>query len=469
MLFNSVNFLFFFIAVCLLFFIVRPKHRWIVLLVSSYVFYGAWKYEYLILIAVSTVVDFLCAKKMDSLSTKAERKPFLIISLIANLGLLCTFKYLDFFIGTFNEITNSEFGFLHLIVPVGISFYTFQTLSYSIDVYQGKMKAETHLGKFAVYVSFFPQLVAGPIERASNLIPQLQENAGRLAYNSTVSGITQVVVGLFKKVVVADAVAIYVNSIYNNHEANSGFTLLFATYLFAIQIYCDFSGYSDIAIGIARIMGYEFMENFKQPYFSLSVTEFWRRWHISLSSWLKDYLYIPLGGNKKGKIRTYVNLMLTMLIGGLWHGSSWNFVVWGGLNGSYLAIEKTLFGKPNNQKSAPKYLKLIKIIVTFHLICFTWIFFRAQTFNQASSIISSIFESTNFWNLRIQDTGVFATILVGLVTFLFLEFTFLRNLNYKNLIEEHHCLKLIILKVILILMIVGLGITEGSQFIYFQF
>lgn len=406
---------------------------------------------------------------MDSLSSKAARKPFLIISLIANLGLLCTFKYLDFFIGTFNGITNSEYGFLHLIVPVGISFYTFQTLSYSIDVYQGKMNAETHLGKFAVYVSFFPQLVAGPIERASNLIPQLQENAGRLQYNTTVSGLTQVVVGLFKKVVIADAVAIYVNSIYNNHEMNTGFTLLFATYLFAVQIYCDFSGYSDIAIGIARIMGYEFMENFKQPYFSLSVTEFWRRWHISLSSWLKDYLYIPLGGNKKGKFRTYINLMLTMLIGGLWHGSSWNFVVWGGLNGSYLALEKKFLGGINKNKNTPIHWKLVKIIFTFHLICFTWIFFRAQTFHQASDIISGIFESTNFWNLRIQDTGIFATILVGLVTFAILELSFLRKVNYKSLVEEHHYMKLIALKVFLILLIISFGITEGSQFIYFQF
>lgn len=267
---------------------------------------------------------------MSKKEKKLDRQRYLIVSLITNLGLLFIFKYFNFFSLILTDSLDVNFEQLDLLLPMGISFYTFQTLSYSIDIYQGKIKCEKHLGKFALYVSFFPQLVAGPIERAESLLPQLQKNFNKLQQNNIMSGLTQVIIGFFKKVVVADLIAIYVESIYGSFELHTGFTLLFATYLFAIQIYCDFSGYTDIAIGCAKILGYDLMENFRSPYFSKSITEFWRRWHISLSSWLRDYLCIPLGGSKGNKIFTYRNLMITMILGGLWHGASWNFIVWGG-------------------------------------------------------------------------------------------------------------------------------------------
>lgn len=387
MLFNSIDFLLFFIAFTILFFGLTPKYRWVLLLAGSYFFYMYWKWEYIFLIILSTFIDYYCGHQMSKKETKKERLPFLLISLISNIGMLVLFKYLDFFSLSINEIFNTSIPMMELILPMGISFYTFQTLSYSVDIYQGNSICEPHFGKFALYVSFFPQLVAGPIERADKLLPQLQKNENKFTYENLTYGLMQVIIGFFKKIVVADLIAIYVQSIYGNYELHTGFTLLFATYLFAIQIYCDFSGYCDIAIGCARILGYDLMENFNQPYFSKSITEFWRRWHISLSTWLRDYLYIPLGGNKKGKIFTYRNLMITMLLGGLWHGASWNYVIWGALQGLYLTVERSI-NFPKFIETKTRLIKIISGVVTFHLVCFSWIFFRAETFQKATGIIN---------------------------------------------------------------------------------
>ncbi|NQY11942.1 MAG: MBOAT family protein [Flavobacteriales bacterium] len=468
MLFNSIDFLIFFCVVALLYFASKPKHRWILLLACSYFFYMYWKWEYIILIIFSTGIDYMVGLKMSELETKKERLPYLLVSLFSNLGLLVIFKYLDLLTFTFNELADTSIPLADLILPMGISFYTFQTLSYSIEIYQGKIKCERHLGKFALYVSFFPQLVAGPIERASSLLPQLKENKNKFQYNNFVNGLTQVIIGFFKKVVVADTIAIYVDTIYITHDSQTGFTLLFATYLFAIQIYCDFSGYTDIAIGCARILGYDLMENFKQPYFSKSITEFWRRWHISLSTWLRDYLYIPLGGNKGGKTSMYRNLIITMLLGGLWHGAAWNYLIWGLLNGVYLAIEKKLKYHSFIEKQS-MLIKGLSTVLVFHLICFTWVFFRAETFDKAISIIDKIFTVEYFFNLEIRDTSVFATIVISTALFFLLEVFVFKKLNLRDPNPEQNRVKLIALKVVLSLFILIFGISEGSQFIYFQF
>lgn len=468
MLFNSIDFILFFVVFTILFFVSKPKYRWILLLVFSYAFYMYWKWEYIFLIIFSTGVDYYCGLKMSDKETKKERKPFFLISLFTNLGLLFFFKYFNFFISSINEVSNISLQSLNLILPMGISFYTFQTLAYSIDIYKGNMKCEKHLGKFALYVSFFPQLVAGPIERADKLLPQLQKNLNKLKYNNLVSGLTQVSIGFFKKVVVADSIAIYVGSILDNYELYSGFTLLFAVYLFAIQIYCDFSGYTDIAIGCAKILGYDLMENFRMPYFSKSITEFWRRWHISLSSWLRDYLYIPLGGSKGSKLFTYRNLMITMLLGGLWHGAAWNFIIWGGLHGLYLILERRINFK-NIIESKPKILQLLSGLITFNLVCLAWVFFRTKTTNDAFGILTRIFKLEDFSNLQIKDTNVFGTILLSVFVLLFLELFILRKWDLKKNVTKKDFYLSAGIQVSLFLLIVLFGVSEGSQFIYFQF
>jgi alginate O-acetyltransferase complex protein AlgI len=341
-LFNSIEFLLFFPVVVAIYFATPQRYRWALLLAASYYFYASWKPEYLLLIIASTLVDYGCGLRMGSIAGKARRKKWLLVSLTSNLGLLFAFKYFNFF----NESARAVFDRFNifydvpafdLLLPVGISFYTFQTLSYSIDVYRGRQRPERHLGIFALYVSFFPQLVAGPIERSTHLLPQFFQ-PHRFEYDRVTSGLRLVLWGFFKKVVVADRLALYVNAVYNDPSAHTGPTILLATYFFAFQIYCDFSGYSDIAIGTARVMGYDLMQNFRRPYFARSISEFWSRWHISLSTWFRDYLYIPLGGNRVPRWRWYVNLFAVFLISGLWHGANWTFVVWGALHGTYLIV-----------------------------------------------------------------------------------------------------------------------------------
>ncbi|WP_158027277.1 MBOAT family O-acyltransferase [Labilibacter marinus] len=393
----------------------------------SYFFYGYWDWRFCSLLAISTIVDYFIGILISKENRKPTRKLLLIISLSANLGILGFFKYFNFFVDSFSSLVegygyNLDYLHINIILPVGISFYTFQTLSYTIDVYKKQLTATNNFIDFALYVSFFPQLVAGPIERATNLIPQVSRVNGATK-NQIYDGVVLIVYGLFKKVLIGDASGRYVDHIFSHMDRYSSWELLSATLLFSIQIYADFSGYSNIARGTAKLFGFELMKNFNQPYLSKNITEFWRRWHISLSGWLRDYLYIPLGGNRRGRYRTYINLMLTMLLGGLWHGASWNFVIWGGMHGFYLAVHKIIvsfYKTPfiNVQKS--KFINgingFVSIIATYFLVNLTWFFFRV---NNISSV-SEYYKILSNWNWG-NYPHRFLTIVLGFVgiTFLF--------------------------------------------------
>ena len=417
MLFNSLDFVFFFPLVVGVYFLTPHRYRWGLLLAASYYFYACWKAEYLVLIIASTLIDYAAGLRMGKHATRKGRRPYLILSLCSNLGILFAFKYFNFF----NDSARALFDQFNLfydvpafdvLLPVGISFYTFQTLAYSIDVYRGKQQPERHLGIFALYVSFFPQLVAGPIERSQRLIPQFYEKH-RFNRQQAVSGLQQIGWGFFKKLVIADRLAIYVNQVYNNPDLYSGWVIILATYFFAFQIYCDFSGYSDIAIGTARVLGYDLMENFRRPYFARSISTFWKRWHISLSTWFRDYLYIPLGGNRVVKWRWYYNLFMVFLISGLWHGANWTFVVWGALHGAYLVLglmtqerrERAWQWVERQLGTAQEYRaagfagrirvgwlrSALAVFTTFHLVVLAWIFFRANSLSDALVLLQRMF------------------------------------------------------------------------------
>jgi D-alanyl-lipoteichoic acid acyltransferase DltB (MBOAT superfamily) len=409
MLFNSVQFIIFFPTVVAIYFLLPHRHRWVLLLAASYYFYAAWKLEYTLLIFTSTAVDYVVARQMARTEHLAQRRIYLGISLLVNLGLLFGFKYFNFF----NESLRATFNLFNifynvpafqLLLPVGISFYTFQTLSYVVDVYRGKVAPERHFGIYALYVAFFPQLVAGPIERATHLLPQFHQ---RMTFDQAriASGLRLILWGMFKKVVIADRLALYVNQVYDQPSNHGALTLLLASYFFAFQIYCDFSGYSDIAIGVARVMGFNLMENFRQPYMARSIAGFWRRWHISLSTWFRDYVYIPLGGNRVPQWRWYSNLFIVFLVSGLWHGAAWHFVVWGTLHGLLVVVEvalsgATLWGARRLGREEPlRVPATISIFATFHLVLFTWIFFRANTLADALLIVGRLLTGagTNSW------------------------------------------------------------------------
>jgi len=348
-----------------------------------------------------------------------------------------------------------------LLLPVGISFYTFQAVGYSIDVYQGKLKPEASFGKYALFVSFFPQLVAGPIERAKNLIPQFSEKYS-FDYQKGVEGTKLIIWGYFMKVVVADRLSLYVDSVYNNSEMHSPISIGLATVFFAFQIYCDFGGYSNIAIGCAKILGFDLMTNFRRPYFARNCSEFWHRWHISLSTWFKDYVYIPLGGNRVSRRMKYLNLMITFIVSGLWHGANWTFVIWGALNGLFQIIVN--FFKLNKRRDTSLVLRMINILITFVLIDFTWVFFRANNLSHAMSIIVSVF--TKSGDLFIGSNASFIYSIVGLVVLLVKDFKDEYNISYTILEMQVTKYAWYAILIILILLI---GVFDGSQFIYFQF
>lgn len=477
MLFNSFVFFFFLIFVVTLYYNVGFKYRKLLLLVSSYVFYGYWDYRFTILLAISTLVDFFVGRKLYAVDNKNIKKRLLLLSVCVNLGILGLFKYYDFFIDSFSVIAgqfNQNLDYLHLniILPVGISFYTFQTMSYTIDIYREKLKPTNSIIDFAVFVSFFPQLVAGPIERARNLLPQIAIN--RLPSKEQInSGIVLIVMGLFKKVLIGDTTGKIVDQIFSQPELYKSPELLSALVLFSIQIYADFSGYSNIARGTAKLLGFELMKNFEQPYLSRNITEFWRRWHISLSSWLKDYLYITLGGNRKGEYRTYLNLFITMLLGGLWHGASWNFVIWGGLHGLYLAIHKIMLkGRKveltnyiyNGFYSFLKYL--VQVLLTYVIVLFAWLFFRATDFNTSRYFM----EKMIYWETSDLSLRFFK------ITFFFIVVTLLYDFfEYRT--KQHSFIVLIrnkplrtgiILATFLVILLYMFN-TEPLPFMYFQF
>jgi alginate O-acetyltransferase complex protein AlgI len=400
MIFSEANFWLFFAIVFGLYLVF--SHRWQnrMLLVASYVFYGAWDWRFLGLIFLSTGVDYLIALKMDREMVQQRRKMLLMVSLVGNLGMLAIFKYLGFFVTSFAELLthiglSSDPVILSIVLPVGISFYTFQTLSYTIDVYRRELPAERNLVDFALFVAFFPQLVAGPIERATQLLPRIV-NPRQITWDGLSRGAVLCLVGLIKKIVIADGVAASVNAVYAN-PSPSGLDVLVGTWLFAIQIYCDFSGYTDIARGISKMLGFDLMRNFAQPYLAVNPQEFWHRWHISLSTWLRDYLYISLGGNRHGRWKTYRNLMLTMLLGGLWHGAAWNFVLWGAYQGGLLSVHRTLSGRQDHCEGARRSLgdwmwRFVKIVLFFQVVCYGWLLFRAQSFAQIRDFTLRLFD-----------------------------------------------------------------------------
>ena len=415
MVFNSIEFLIFYPIVLLLYFLLPDKLRWIMLLAASYYFYLSWNASLIFLIVFTTVVSWVSSlliekghEKHPDIPNGPMEKFWLIITLVASLGVLFFFKYFNFLSSSVNDLFNlfrpkaSDPLILDLILPVGISFYTFQTLSYVIDVYRGSVKTEKHFGYYALYVSFFPQLVAGPIERPENLIPQLHLSDPKPTWTNTVNGLRKMLIGFFKKVVVADLLASYVTPTFNAPGEATGLGVLISTLLFAFQIYCDFAGYTDIAIGCAEIMGIRLMQNFNRPYISETIAEFWRRWHISLSSWFKDYIYFPLGGSRCSTFRHMLNICIVFLISGLWHGAAWTFVLWGLIHGLYQVAG--YFTMPLRNKLWEKLristdsvlVRGIRRFNTFILVCFGWIFFRANSFSDLGVLLSKLFTDWSF-------------------------------------------------------------------------
>ncbi|MAJ43827.1 MAG: membrane-bound O-acyltransferase family protein [Candidatus Marinimicrobia bacterium] len=473
MLFNSFIYFIFLFVFLPIYHKIPFKYKNPFLLISSYIFYGYWDWRFTLLLFISTVSDFYLGKKIFLSSNQKNRKYLLFASLSVNLGILSFFKYYNFFIDSFSILMNHfnlSLDYLHfnIILPVGISFYTFQTMSYTIDIYKRKLNPTNNIVDFAVFVSFFPQLVAGPIERAKNLLPQIsiKNSPTKIQINE---GIALIISGLFKKVLIGDTTGRIVDKIFAQPELYKSPELLSAIILFSIQIYADFSGYSNIARGTGKLLGIELMKNFQQPYFSRNITEFWRRWHISLSSWLTDYLYIPLGGNRKGLFRTYQNLLITMLLGGLWHGASWNFVIWGGLHGIYLAIHKFLL---NGKKISIKMVNfnfnnIIKIIFTYLLVLFTWLFFRADSFESSIYFIKKII----FWEssdltirfFKITLSFIFITLAYDLVEHITKKHSFL------VLISNKYYFRTGILFAISLVSFLYLFNSKPSPFMYFQF
>ncbi len=469
MLFNSIEFLLFFPIVFILYWMLKNNYKYqnILLLVSSYIFYAWWDWRFLSLIIFSSFVDYLAGIKIAASTTNKESKKWLILSLFSNLGLLGVFKYYNFFADSFADLM-LNFGWevndltLNIILPVGISFYTFQTLSYTIDIYRKQFKPTTNLIAFFTYISFFPQLVAGPIERASNLLPQIE---GKREFKKRFfsEGIFQILVGLFRKIVIADNLATYVDAVYYSPEIHNSSTLIIATFFYAFQIYFDFSGYSDIAIGSAKLLGFKFNQNFNLPYFSKSITEFWRKWHMSLSFWLRDYLYISLGGNRKGIKITYRNLMITMLLGGLWHGSSWNFVIWGGIHGIALSFEKLIFTYKKN-----KSFGFLGYIYTFMVVLLSWVFFRAKDLETSFTIIKRILS----FDFIMPFIGDFNNVTISIAMLLLgIGFDFyirIKNVDLEIIGGQFSTLKLIVLATTII-MLLNLFYSTSDNFIYFQF
>lgn len=480
MLFNSLQFVLFLPAVVIIYFAIPHRYRWVLLLIASYYFYMCWKVEYAVLIMISTLIDYFAGLQMGKTERKSARTKYLVMSLMTNLGLLFSFKYFNFFNDSFRyflENYNIFYGVpnLDVLLPVGISFYTFQTLSYTIDVYRGVREPEKHLGIFAVYVSFFPQLVAGPIERSTRLLPQFYEK-NHFDYKRATDGLKLMLWGFFKKLVIADNLAKFVNQVYNNPGDYQGMSLIIATYFFAFQIYCDFSGYSDIAIGSARIMGYDLMINFRRPYFARSISEFWKRWHISLSTWFRDYFYISLGGNRVIKWKWYFNLLATFLVSGLWHGANWTFVIWGALHGFYM-IFSTVTEKIRKRIHSfigldrrPKLHSVIKVVITFHLALFAWIFFRANSLSDAFLIIENM-TRIDFANLKMGYVLTGFSIKMAFLAIVFLEIVhFIRERTSLNaLVSRQPALVRWGIYYALIMVILLFGVFEEAEFIYFQF
>ena len=391
MTFNSLAFVWFFLIVTTTYFLLPQRVRWVWLAVASCFFYMYWSVWLIWIILLTVSIDYFAALGMERYDDPRVRRALLMLSVAGNIGILAVFKYSNFFIQSVNDASSSlgtplGLALPDLVLPIGISFHTFQALSYTIDVYRRAIPVERHYGLYLLYVLFYPQLVSGPIERASNFMPQMRE-AHRLEYDRVASGLKQMLWGFFKKCAIADSLAAYVNTVYAHPHDHGGFPLLLGTYFFAFQIYCDFSGYTDIAIGAAKVMGFNLMKNFDRPYIAASVSEFWRRWHISLSTWFRDYVYKPLGGSRGSALNQAFAVMTVFLLSGLWHGASWTYVVWGAIHGLYLLLER-LFKDLPLPRIPPAWSRAIGIVITFHLVCIGWVFFRASTIADACFILT---------------------------------------------------------------------------------
>lgn len=503
MLFNSLDFLIFFPIVVLLYWVIPRKIRYIWLLLASYYFYMNWNARYALLIGISTVITYLCGLGIEFVGnreeklggkTKSLQKAVIGAGFISNLSILFFYKYFDFFLENVNRILGAlEIELISkpfdVVLPVGISFYTFQALGYIIDVYRKDVKAEKNPLKYALFVSFFPQLVAGPIERSKNLLKQISGIPERriTPFHEVWNGLTIMAYGLFLKMVIADRITIFVDKIFAQYYFYGTIELGLAVVCFAIQVYCDFSSYSLMAVGAAKVLGFQLMENFNTPFFSRSIKELWRRWHISLSTWFKDYLYIPLGGSRCSRVRKYFNLLVTFLVSGLWHGASWNYVIWGGLNGAYQVVgdmtlpwRKKLCELLHIKRECDSY-KLWQMLVTFSLFCFSLIFFRAATGTEALGYMQRLFTKWNPWvlfdgslyglGLSQLEWKIFVLAVVVLLVVDLIRYN--KGLQFDEYLAGQNvvfrCLILILL--VLAVFVYGqYGMQYGaSQFIYFQF
>jgi len=428
----------------------------------------SWNVDYVVLILFTTVVSYFSAIKINQLTNQMHRKIYLWLSIISSLGVLFFYKYFNFFGQSINQLlgliqSNEKVPYLDLLLPVGISFYTFQTLSYSIDIYNRKLQPEKHFGIYALYVSFFPQLVAGPIERSTRLLPQFRMNQ-KLKTENIIEGAKWIIYGYFLKLVIADRLALFVNTVYNNSEHHTGGAFLIASVLFAFQIFGDFAGYSGIALGIAKILDIDLMVNFKRPYFAHSIGDFWHRWHISLSTWFRDYFYIPMGGSRVSVPHWYLNLYLTFLVSGLWHGANWTFVIWGGLHGIYIVLENLLKLAPAKKK-LELWKRIFRASIVFVLADFAWIFFRANSIGDAFYIINQIFTNLSFEyiNYKILFYG-----LIGIFIMLLVDIR-LEVKENSELINNKLSIKSVSFFIGLVFITLFIGVFDGGQFIYFQF
>jgi len=464
LLFNSLEFGVFFLAVLLVYYRLSHRGQNLFLLLASYLFYGWWDWRFLGLIALSTVVDYACSLAMTHPRTRRWAGRWLTVSVVFNLGILAVFKYFDFFASSLRDMAGTvglELSpvMLSIILPVGISFYTFQTMSYTIDVYRGQLKPTRRFLDFALFVSFFPQLVAGPIERATHLLPQIT-GPRPFELERFYRGGFLILWGLFKKVVIADNLAPVVDAAYADPSSLDAWTALFAVYCFAWQIYCDFSGYTDIARGTAAMLGIDLRLNFNLPYFATNPSDFWKRWHISLSSWLRDYLYIPLGGNRLGSFKTYRNLMLTMVLGGLWHGAGWPFVVWGLFHGTLLCGHKAL-GATTVGRQLARLPGVVKMVLFFHLVCVSWLLFRADSMAQVWSMGAALTR----WPEQIDVPAKPAALMLGLLVVQVIQY---RKDELLWLYERPWPVRAAAYAA-MVLALITVGQWGGDQFIYFQF
>jgi len=483
MLFNSFEFLVFFPVVTVLYFVLPHRLRWAHLLAASCVFYMGFIPAYILILGFTIVVDYFAGILIED-AWGRRRKTYLLMSLAANIGVLAVFKYYNFLNRTAADLAGL-FGvayavpFLAIALPVGLSFHTFQAMSYTVEVYRGRQRAERHFGIYSLYVMFYPQLVAGPIERPQNLLHQFYERH-EFDYERVTNGLKLMLWGMFKKVVVADRLAVYVDAVYNSPLEWGGQPLAVATVFFAFQIYCDFSGYSDIAIGAAQVMGFKLMTNFNRPYHAKSISEFWKRWHISLSTWFRDYLYVPLGGNRVARRRWYFNLFVTFLVSGVWHGADWTFVAWGALNGFYLLCSiwtrdlRARFVELTGLGRRPRLHRAIQIGVTFGLTCYAWIYFRAGSISDAvyinRAIASALLDPLRGAGYVFAPMPLAEVILaVGAVAFMEVVHLFQRKRGMRAMLAERPAWVRWAVYYVLAAAILLAGQFGERQFIYFQF